>query len=184
MPPSRRARRSGEELHVPWHRHHVLARHADIHRLREAVQLVVRANGSRCGAFTASCWLWLHSRATGRTHDERGGRIVLPRTAIPAFDLWRPPSVAVVLAAGPSAPGAVERPADRRLRPRARHDEPLQHAHPRRHPVVRHRGTHHHRREDEHHPAARRGGSDARERRRRAAARRRHGCRRGSFVPA
>ena len=49
---------------------------------------------------------------------------------------------------------AVERSADRRLRPRARHAEPLQHAHPRRHPVLRRRRADDHRRADERRAAA------------------------------
>ena len=58
--------------------------------------------------------------------------------------------------------GRLERAAHRRLRPRARHAQPLQHAHPRGHPDLRHRGADDHRREDEHRAAARGRGADAR----------------------
>ncbi len=85
---------------------------------------------------------------------------------------------------GGNRAGAVERPAHRRLRSRARHDEPLRDAHPRGHPVVRRRRARHERREDERRARARRRDSDARERRRRSCAPTAAWTSRGSCGPA
>ena len=65
-----------------------------------------------------------------------------------------------------AAHATLQRSAHRRLRPRARHAQSLQHAHPRRHPDLRRRRPDDDRRADERRAAARDRGADAPERRR------------------
>ncbi len=69
----------------------------------------------------------------------------------------------------------LEQAAGRRLRPRAGHAQPLQHAHPGRHPDLRDRRADDHRRSHDHPAAAGGRGPDARQQRRGAAQGRRDG---------
>ena len=128
MPTDGRTRRGREELDVPVHGAHVLAGHAGDSSTC-AARCSARGPAFRSGVPRRASRLRLHSGAADRAADDGSAvtRCLAPQCAVRSSAIvalarslcWR------VLLAPAERRGAVERPAHRRLRPRARHHEPL-----------------------------------------------------------